>query len=275
MQMDSLTETTNALSNDTHAQGYQSVSTTRHVGHIREVVYDYVVEEFPVALIYNGISHAVMMTTPLDLEVFAIGFSLTEAIIDHPRQIYDIEIIKSDLGIQVEMTIASEAFIKLKTHRRTLAGQTGCGICGIESLQQIQHTFPPVTHDFFVHWLDQIPDAMVQLQQQQPISAVTGGAHAAAWVVNGNILTVFEDVGRHNALDKLLGHLVKHDIDRSQGFVLMTSRASYELVKKCAQLNISLLATISAPTSLAIELAKRSGLKLASFCRQSRYVVYS
>lgn len=158
---------------------------------------------------------------------------------------------------------------------RALAGQTGCGICGIESLQQIQHTFPPVTHDFFVHWLDQIPDAMVQLQQQQPISAVTGGAHAAAWVVNGNILTVFEDVGRHNALDKLLGHLVKHDIDRSQGFVLMTSRASYELVKKCAQLNISLLATISAPTSLAIELAKRSGLKLASFCRQSRYVVYS
>lgn len=275
MQMDSLTEAVNALSSDDHTQGYQSVSIVRHINHTLEVGYDEVVEESPVALIYNGISHAVMMATPLDLEVFAIGFSLTEAIIDHPRQIYDIEIIRNDLGVQVEITIASEAFIKLKMHKRTLAGQTGCGICGVESLEQIKHNFSPVTHEFSCYWLDQIPDALAQLQQQQFISSITGGAHAAAWVVNGKILNVFEDVGRHNALDKLLGYLVKNKVDRSQGFVLMTSRASYELVKKCVQLNISLLATISAPTSLAVELAKRSGLKLVSFCRQSRYVVYS
>ena len=273
--MDSLTEAVNALSSDDHTQGYQSVSIVRHINHTLEVGYDDVVEESPVALIYNGISHAVMMATPLDLEVFAIGFSLTEAIIDHPRQIYDIEIIRNDLGVQVEITIASEAFVKLKMHKRTLAGQTGCGICGLESLEQIKHNFSPVTHEFSCYWLDQIPDALAQLQQQQFISSITGGAHAAAWVFNGKILNVFEDVGRHNALDKLLGYLVKNNVDRSQGFVLMTSRASYELVKKCVQLNISLLATISAPTSLAIELAKRSGLKLVSFCRQSRYVVYS
>lgn len=275
MQMDSLTEAVNALSSDDHTQGYQSVSIVRHINHTLEVGYDDVVEESPVALIYNGISHAVMMATPLDIEVFAIGFSLTEAIIDHPRQIYDIEIIRNDLGVQVEITIASEAFIKLKMHKRTLAGQTGCGICGIESLEQIKHNFSPVTHEFSCYWLDQISEALAQLQQQQFISSITGGAHAAAWVVNGKILNVFEDVGRHNALDKLLGYLVKNNVDRSQGFVLMTSRASYELVKKCVQLNISLLATISAPTSLAVELAKRSGLKLVSFCRQSRYVVYS
>ncbi|WP_228254949.1 formate dehydrogenase accessory sulfurtransferase FdhD [Aquirhabdus parva] len=238
-------------------------------------VLDHVVRETPVALVYNGISHAVMMTTPTDLDVFAMGFSLSEGIIPDLKALYSLDIQQTELGVQIDMTIASSAFAALKEHRRMMVGRTGCGLCGIESLQQFHTALPRVTTEAKADWLNQIPDAVSKLETQQEITKVTGGAHAAAWVVGGNIVALFEDVGRHNALDKLLGYLAQQQLDVSAGFIVMTSRASYELIRKCAQLNIALLASISAPTTMAIRMAKQAGLTLASFCRGSSFVVYT
>ncbi len=235
---------------------------------------DQVVEEVPAALIYNGISHTVMMVTPTDLADFARGFSLSEGILSDLGELYALEIRQGALGIEIEMEISSRAFATLKTQRRTLAGRTGCGLCGIDSLTQFHAALPRVSNSPRSAWLDQIPHAVASLAERQPITQMTGAAHAAAWVVNGEITAVFEDVGRHNALDKLLGHLAHHARDSASGFVVMTSRASYELIRKCAMRNISLLASISAPTMLAIEMAEHAGLTLASFCRGSGFVLY-
>ncbi|MEB3766696.1 formate dehydrogenase accessory sulfurtransferase FdhD [Acinetobacter sp. MD2] len=255
--------------------GVIEVAVTRFKAGATEELLDNVVQEYPIALVYNGISHAVMMATPLDLKAFAIGFSLSEGIIANLSELYDLEIHTDALGVQIEMNIASRAFMALKQQRRALVGRTGCGLCGIESLQQFQFNLEKIAHPAPKSWLDQIPNALQQLQAQQPISALTGGAHAAAWVENGIIIATFEDVGRHNALDKLLGYLTLQQQDVRKGFVVMTSRASYELIRKCAVFNISLLATISAPTSMAIGMAQQAGLTLASFCRESGFVCYN
>lgn len=260
---------------DTKTQGYETVQVHRFDGDKFADEMDYIVQEYPVALIYNGISHAVMMATPSDLDVFAKGFSLSEGILSSLSELYALEISQNDLGIQIEMTISSRAFMALKAHRRMMVGRTGCGLCGIESLQQFYTGLPAVTTHRQAKWLDQIPEAVRQLKARQKISELTGGAHAAAWIVDGEITALFEDVGRHNALDKLLGHLAEQKLDIANGFVMMTSRASYELIRKCAQSNIALLATISAPTSMAIEMAKKLNLSLASFCRGKSFVLYT
>nr|WP_228703837.1 formate dehydrogenase accessory sulfurtransferase FdhD [Acinetobacter larvae] len=236
---------------------------------------DHVVQEYPVALVYNGISHAVMMATPTDLKLFAQGFSLSEGIINQLKQLYAIDMIRHDDGIEIIMEISSQAMMALKSKRRVLTGRSGCGLCGIDSLQHLQQDLPKVSHHLQQRWLQDIPKTVQALSAQQTISAVTGGAHAAAWIENGQIMAVFEDVGRHNALDKLLGWLSVEQRDSACGFVLMTSRASYELIRKCAVFNIALLATISAPTSMAIDLAKSAGLSLASFCRGDNFVIYN
>ncbi|EXD37556.1 formate dehydrogenase family accessory protein FdhD [Acinetobacter sp. 479375] len=255
--------------------GYEPLIVQRYShGSVQEQLDD-VVQETPVALVYNGISHAVMMATPTDLDVFAKGFSLSEGILQHLAELYTLDIVENELGIQVEMTISSRAFAALKQHRRAMTGRTGCGLCGIESLQQLHQDVTLVSTKFLSTWLNDIPQAVLQLNAKQKITALTGGAHAAALVVNGEICILFEDVGRHNALDKLLGYIAQQQLDVSNGFVLMTSRASYELVRKCARQNIALLACISAPTSLAIEMAKHSGLALAAFCRGHGYVLYN
>ncbi|WP_109439941.1 formate dehydrogenase accessory sulfurtransferase FdhD [Acinetobacter haemolyticus] len=259
----------------TKTRGYEAVQVHRIHQNISEHELDYIVQEYPVALIYNGISHAVMMATPSDIEVFAKGFSLSEGILQHLNELYSVEISQNDLGVQVEMTISSRAFMALKEHRRMMVGRTGCGLCGIESLEQFYFDLPSVTTQLNSSWLSQIPNAMAQLKVRQTISELTGGAHAAAWVVKGQIIALFEDVGRHNALDKLLGYLAEQKLDVADGFVVMTSRASYELIRKCAQYNIALLATISAPTSMAIEMAKKLNLTLASFCRGDNFVIYT
>lgn len=255
-------------------QGFENLTVQRYQHGKMSILNDDIVQEVPIALIYNGISHAVMMATPVNLDYFAQGFSLSEGILNHLNELYSLEIHTHDLGIQVEMTISSRAFARLKSHRRALVGRTGCGLCGIESLQQIQHNLPMVTTAFQSKWVAELSQAVQHLNEQQKINALTGGAHAAAWVVESQIQILFEDVGRHNALDKLLGYLAKQRCDVAQGFVLMTSRASYELVRKCAQLNIALLACVSAPTSLAIEMAQNSNLGLAAFCRGSSFVFY-
>lgn len=260
---------------DTKTRGYETVQVHRFHQDSSENEMDYIVQEYPVALIYNGISHAVMMATPSDLEVFAKGFSLSEGILHSLSELYSLEIRHNALGVEVDMTISSRAFMALKEHRRMMVGRTGCGLCGIESLKQLYANLPAVSTHVSSIWLSQIPNAIAQLKVRQKISELTGGAHAAAWVVKGQIVALFEDVGRHNALDKLLGYLAEQKMNVADGFVVMTSRASYELIRKCAQYNIALLATISAPTSMAIEMAKQLNLTLASFCRGESFVLYT
>ncbi|WP_293746301.1 formate dehydrogenase accessory sulfurtransferase FdhD [uncultured Acinetobacter sp.] len=260
---------------DTKIRGYETVQVHRFHRDISENEMDYIVQEYPVALIYNGISHAVMMATPSDLEVFAKGFSLSEGILHSLSELYSLEIRHNTLGVEVDMTISSRAFMALKEHRRMMVGRTGCGLCGVESLKQLYANLPVVNTSVSSIWLNQIPNAIAQLKVRQRISELTGGAHAAAWVVKGQIMALFEDVGRHNALDKLIGYLAEQKMNVAEGFVVMTSRASYELIRKCAQYNIGLLATISAPTSMAIEMAKHLNLTLASFCRGDSFVLYT
>lgn len=260
---------------DTKIRGYETMQVHRFHQDMYENEMDYIVQEYPVALIYNGISHAVMMATPSDLEVFAKGFSLSEGILQSLNELYSLDIRQNELGVEVDMTISSRAFMALKEQRRMMVGRTGCGLCGIESLNQLYTNLPAVSTQVPSTWLNQIPNAIAQLKVRQKITALTGGAHAAAWVVKGQIVALFEDVGRHNALDKLLGYLAEQKMNVADGFVVMTSRASYELIRKCAQYNIGLLATISAPTSMAIDMANKLNLTLASFCRGDSFVLYT
>ena len=229
--------------------------------------------EMPVALVYNGISHSVMMCTPQDLEDFAIGFSLTEGIIADPKQIYDIEIEENCQGIEVKIELSTRQFVALKEHRRNLVGRTGCGICGVEQLQQIRRHYAAIQATFTLD-LTRLDHCLEQLEQQQVLAQQTGATHAAAFFSpQGKLLAIREDVGRHVALDKLLGwHAVNQ---RPQGFVLVSSRASYEMVQKCLACGIEALAAISAPTALAVEIAEQHHLTLLGFVRPHRLTQYT
>ena len=239
---------------------------------------DRVARELAVALVYNGISHVVMMATPKDLEDFALGFSLSENILASASELYGLELVASDLGIEVAMTISAERFAALKKRRRNLTGRTGCGLCGAESLREAIRPLPQVGERVKLN-AGAIQTAVAQLNDWQPLQAVTGAVHGAAWCdLDGNIQLLREDVGRHNALDKLLGALHHKDsggVTVPDGFVLISSRASYEMVAKTAALGIEVLAAVSAPTTLAIELAQRAGVTLIGFARPGRHMVYS
>ncbi|MGJ7914755.1 formate dehydrogenase accessory sulfurtransferase FdhD [Massilia sp. LXY-6] len=257
--------------------GFQARPITRHRGASHAAGHDSVAEEMPLALVVNGISHVVMMVTPRDLEAFAVGFALTEGLVDSRAQIYDAELRMHARAAEVELSIAQEPFQRLKGRRRALAGRTGCGVCGIESLALLDlapEKMAPAA-------LPADPGAAIaraaaELPRHQILMRETGGVHAAAWcALDGAVQAVFEDVGRHNALDKLIGHLALGGADLRSGFVFMSSRASYELARKTARMGIPMLATISAPSSLAIDIAAQAGLKLASFCRQDGFVEYT
>lgn len=242
----------------------------------REFITDVVAEEVPIALEYNGISHAVMMATPADLEDFALGFSLTEGILADPSELYDCEIVQGAEGIQVQMNVATERFVALKEKRRNLTGRTGCGLCGAETLEQaVRHpaAVQAPTLQFSAEALHAALDAM---QAQQQLQQATGATHAAAWMdKDGSIKLVREDVGRHNALDKLIGALAEAKQDFSAGAVIITSRASYEMVQKAATVGLGFIAAISAPTALAIRLAKETDVTLIGFVRRQGHVVYA
>lgn len=236
---------------------------------------DRVAEEVPIAMVYNGISHAVMLATPDSLETFGLGFSLAEGILQDPRELYDIEVVQRREGVELHMTIAQARFVELKSRRRNLAGRTGCGLCGTESLQQVMRPIRSVESDVR---LDRhaIGLALQALPEWQKLQAVTGAAHAAAWVSpSGEILHCEEDIGRHNALDKLIGTLAANAVETRDGFALVTSRASVEMVQKCASAGIPVLAAVSAPTGLAIDLAQQSGMTLAGFARGETLVAYA
>ncbi len=236
---------------------------------------DEVAAEIPIAMSYNGISHAVMMVTPQDLEDFALGFSLSEGIADKVEAIYDINIINHSQGLEVAINLASQCFNQLKHKRRQLAGRTSCGLCGVESLDQaIQQVKPLTPQPLPTH--NSIQVGLNTLAQHQHLRTLTGAVHAAAWCdLTGNIQLVKEDVGRHNALDKLLGALARSSINTTTGFVLVSSRASYEMVHKACQLGVCTLVAASAPTYLAVRQAKYAGLNLIAFARGNRHVIYN
>lgn len=236
---------------------------------------DRVADEVPVAMVYNGISHAVMMATPASLEAFGLGFSLAEGILQDRRELYDLEVVQRREGIELHMTITQERFAELKSRRRNLAGRTGCGLCGTESLQQVMRPLRMIKSGLRLS-PSVVCIALAQLPEHQKLQAITGAAHAAAWVSpQGEIIYCEEDIGRHNALDKLIGTLASHAMDTHVGFALVTSRASYEMVQKSVSAGIAVLVAVSAPTGLAIDLAQESGMTLAGFARGDSMVIYT
>lgn len=236
---------------------------------------DEVAEEVPVALVYNGISHVVMMASPKDLEHFAVGFSLSEGIIDSPREIYGMDVVPSCNGLEVQIELSSRRFMGLKERRRALAGRTGCGVCGVEQLNDIGKPVQPLpfTQTFNLARLDQ---ALRHLKDFQPVGQLTGCTHAAAWVMpSGELAGGHEDVGRHVALDKLLGRRAAEGESWLPGAVLVSSRASYEMVQKSAMCGVEILFAVSAATTLAVEVAERCNLTLVGFCKPGKATIYT
>ncbi len=240
-----------------------------------ELLDEVIAEEVAIALVYNGVSHAVMMATPCDLEDFARGFSLTERIVEKPSEIYDIEVEPGDRGIEVHLKIAAQRMAGLQERRRSLAGRTGCGLCGVDSLDAAMRPVATVAGAQSVS-RRAIERAMAALPAEQHINRLNGATHAAGWArPDGTLVAVREDVGRHNALDKLGGALVRSGLAAPGGFVVVTSRCSYEMVHKAAALGAAAIAAVSAPTSLAIETAERAGIALVAFVREDRLTVYA
>ena len=271
------------------------VAVTRWRNGVMTETIDKVAEETPIALIYNGVSHAVMLATPQDLEDFALGFSLSEGILQNKSELYDVEIVVQAQGLELRLDVATEAFVKLKQRRRNLVGRTGCGLCGAESLEQalrlpenalnLAKNMPSSIHapsrahikTTKVEMIDavSIQVAFHAMQTKQVLQQATGATHACAWVnVRGEIELLREDVGRHNAMDKLIGALAKLP-EKSDGFVLTSSRASVEMVQKVALAGYNLLAAISAPTGLAIRVAETYGVTLVGFLRENQFVIYT
>lgn len=247
---------------------------TRHAVEGVEENTDQLAEEIPIALVYNGISHAVMLATPQDLEDFALGFSLCEGIVDSPSDLYGIEITPQENGIALHIEVASACFQRLKEKRRNMTGRTGCGLCGSESLDQALRLPSTKVSRHITVARQTIQQAASNIHSMQRLQGLTGATHASALISPaGEVVMVREDVGRHNALDKLIGAMAMRQ-DRD-GFILTTSRASYEMVQKTISANCNVLVAISAPTGLAVRMAQEAGLTLVGFARERGFVVYS
>jgi FdhD protein len=221
-------------------------------------------EEVPVAILLNSISYAVMMATPADLEDFGLGFALSEGLAAHRSHVRNVITLKQNEGLSVDIAIDENKLIRERMVSRSLEGRVGCGLCGIAELEDAVRMPPTrVAHVRFEP--SAIARAFASLPQHQPMNAINRTVHAAAFCsVDGEILLAREDVGRHNALDKLIGAMARGGLTPEQGFVLMSSRCSFELVQKCAHVGLGALATISAPTALALQLARGAGLQLAA-----------
>ena len=234
---------------------------------------DSLAKEVPVALVYNDISHTVMMCSPRDLDDFAMGFSLTEGIIDKPADIYGIDIEDVCNGMEARIELATRCFVVLKDHRRTLTGRTGCGICGAEQIQQVYKNIAKLDRTLTVN-AAQLDSCLQKLYDAQELGKQTGSTHAAGFFsIAGELLAIREDVGRHVALDKLLGWHAK--AGKPRGFLLVTSRASYEMVQKTVSCGIEMLIAMSAATDLAVQMAEQYDLTLVGFAREGRATVYS
>ena len=249
----------------------RDVARLRGSGTDRAPVADRVAEEVPVALRYGDRAFAVMMATPADLEDFALGFSLTEGLVDTPAQLTGIEVHTRLEGIELAMTVAPEApaaRLADAEAQRLLPGRSGCGLCGTRELEDAVRPPPRVPAGARRFSTAALERAFAALPARQPLNAATGAVHAAAWAdADGHILLAREDIGRHNALDKLVGALVRAGHAPGDGMLLLTSRASYEMVAKAARAGIGFVAAISAPTALAIDVARAADVCLVGFAR--------
>ncbi len=236
---------------------------------------DSIAEETAVALTYNGVSFAVMMATPQDLEDFALGFSLTEGILRQPNELLDCEERLASNGIEIALTITNQRFADLRTRRRNLAGRTGCGLCGVDSLEQALRPLQRVEHELVIT-LDAISRALTEVPARQAINQEVHAIHAAAWTLpDGTVQDIREDVGRHNALDKLIGAMARTGANAAGGFAVVTSRCSYEIVQKAVAVGIGILVAVSAPTALAVRLAEAAGLTLIARANGQRCTLYT
>lgn len=233
-------------------------------------------EETPVAFSFAGTTHAVMMASPADFEDFALGFSLTEGIIADPEEIEAIEVEDLGAGIDIQIRLKDQANTRFQARRRRLAGPVGCGLCGIESIEEAMRSVDPVGASRLTLRPEDITSAVRLLSKLQPLHAETGAVHAAGFYVPGKgIVMAREDVGRHNALDKLAGALAKAGIDGASGAVVVTSRVSVEMVQKTAAIGASIITAVSAPTALAIRTADAAGMTLVALVRGDDFDIFT
>ena len=240
---------------------------------------DAVACEQAIALVYNGISHAVMMSTPSDLGDLAIGFSLSEAVVDKPSEIYSQTLEQHTNGIEIHIDISAQRFALLKEKRRRQVGISGCGLCGAESLdaavRPIERSSDKPLESALIE-CSAIVKCLTLFEQQQKLRAETGAIHAAAWcTVAGDVLMVREDIGRHNAVDKVLGAAIRAKHNLNRGYLLLSSRISFEIVQKAATLGVNTIVAVSAPTSLAVSCADAAGICLVGRARADRIIVYT
>ena len=233
-------------------------------------------EETPVALSFAGTTHAVMMASPADLEDFALGFSLTEGIIATSEEIESVEVEDHGAGVDIQIRLKDEANTKFQARRRRLAGPVGCGLCGIESIDEALRSVQHIGRSRLTFAAQQIIEAVRLLAKAQPMHAETGAVHAAGFYVPGKgIAAAREDVGRHNALDKLAGALAKAGIDGASGAVVVTSRVSVEMVQKTAAIGAPVIIAVSAPTALAIRTAEEAGMTLVALVRGEEFDIFT
>lgn len=234
----------------------------------------YLAQEMPVALSYDGTTHAVMMALPQDLIDFAYGFSLTEGLISHPDEIVSIDIIDFADGIDIQMTLMPLIREAFQARRRNMAGPVGCGLCGIESIDAAMRDTPIVTSDITLN-RSIISKAANLIHDKQQINHMTRATHAAGFYnYRSDKMIVREDVGRHNALDKLCGYLFRNAIALEQGVVVVTSRLSVEMVQKTAWLGVSTLIALSAPTAQAVKIGEKAGMTLIARARGDNFEIY-
>ena len=232
-------------------------------------------EETAVAVTYNGGTYAVMMTTPQDLEDFALGFSLSEGVVNSARDIDSLDVVHLDDGVELRMWLTQPRADRLRERRRRMAGPTGCGLCGIESIAEAMRPTAKIGHGRQFS-PQQIMVAMEGLPSRQKLNIETRAVHAAAfWNVRSGIIALREDVGRHNALDKLSGALALASIAAREGIVLLTSRVSVEMVQKTAAMGAPVMVSVSAPTALAVRMADAAGITLAAIARADGFEVFT
>jgi FdhD protein len=235
-----------------------------------------VAEESAIALSYGGSTEAVMMATPADLEDFAIGFSLSEGIIENLSEVETIEVEPASGGIDLQISLTDDIDRALRVRRRAKAGPVGCGLCGVESIEEALKPAANISNVTLTLSSADIAEAMATLSSLQPLNHETRAVHAAAFYIPGRgLVAVREDVGRHNALDKLIGHLARNGIDGADGAVVMTSRLSVELIQKTARLGSAVLIGISAPTAMAIDMATRAGMTLVALARGEDFEIFT
>ncbi|WP_181707242.1 formate dehydrogenase accessory sulfurtransferase FdhD [Chthonobacter rhizosphaerae] len=251
------------------------VDTLRLAPDAREARDRVVPDETPIALVHDGSTHAVMMATPADLEDFAVGFSLSEGVIADPSDIRDLDIVEHDEGFELRMWLAPNMGRVVVERRRLIAGPTGCGLCGVESLQAACAPARLVQAGGSVRRED-VVSAMDAMSDRQSLGHATRATHAAGfWRRGEGLIAVREDVGRHNALDKLIGFTAREKIPTADGIVVITSRVSIEMVQKTAVLGAPVLAAISAPTALAVRTAEAAGITLAAIVRGDTFEVFT